>query len=104
MGRSTPAALLRMLFGKQEGEKLYNALGVLIGLIGLVASLIGHHWWLAALGGVLALVCGADLLREKRQQRDASDDGGLVGEMRSSPPHLNPLHHDPLPPFPGTSE
>ncbi len=96
--------LLRKLFGKQEGEKLNNAIGVLLGLAGLVVSIAGQWWWTAVASAVIVIFSGADLLRERRRRPDPSDDHGLVGEIVSDPPRLNPFHHEPLPPFPGPPE
>jgi hypothetical protein len=97
-------SLLRKLFGKQEGQKLGNAIGVLAGVAGLVASIVSHDRWFGVLAGLVVLISGADLLRERQQRADPSDDHRLVGELVSNPPHLNPLHHQPLPPLPRAPE
>ena len=93
-------SLLRKLFGKQEGEKIYDAVGVLVGSIALVIAVANQSWWLAAASVLIVVLSGLDLLRERRRRPDSSDDDGLVGEMVSNPPSFNPLHHEPLPPFP----
>ena len=77
--------LLRKAFGKQEGEKVYNSIGVLFGLVILVVSVVTQSWWFAALSGLVVLLSGADLRRERRQRPDPSEDHGLVGEMVSNP-------------------
>jgi hypothetical protein len=103
MGRNS-GWLLRKLFGKQEGEKLFNAQSILFGLIGLVVCAVIHDWWYMALAGLVVLLSGTSLLRERRQRPDPSDDHGLVGEVVAYPRSLNPFHHEPVPPFPGTPE
>jgi hypothetical protein len=97
-------SLLRKLFGKQEGEKIYNAIGVLVGSIALVITVANRSWWLAAASVLIVVLSGLDLLRERRRRPDPPDDHGLVGEMVSNPSSFNPLHHEPLPPFPGHPE
>ena len=96
--------LLRKLFGKQEGEKVYDAIGVLGGLVALVISVVTHRWWLAAGACLIFVLSGASLLRERRQRPDPSDDPGLLSGVASNPASLNPFHHEPLPPFPGTPD
>jgi hypothetical protein len=93
-------SLLRKLFGKQEGEKLSNAIGVLAGVAGLVVSIANQWSWFAVVSALLVTLSGADLVRERRHRPDPSEDHGLVGDIVSNPPKLNPFHHEPLPPFP----
>jgi hypothetical protein len=97
-------SLLRKLFGKQESEKIYNASGVLGGSVALVITVADQRLWLAAASALIVVLSGLDLLRERRRRPDPPDDHGLVGEMVSNPSSFNPLHHEPLPPFPGTTE
>lgn len=97
--------LLRKLFGKQDGEKVYDAIGVLLGAFGLVLSIVrGWVWWLAVLSALIAIISGASLLRERRQRPDPSEEPGLLSEVASNPSSLNPLHHELLPPWPGAPD
>ena len=96
--------LLRKLFGEQRGENLRGAIGVLFGVFGLVFSVVSRSWWLAVLSVLIVAFSGASLLRGWRLRPDPSEDPGLLSEVRSNPSRLNPLHHEPLPPFPGTPD
>jgi hypothetical protein len=88
-------SFLQRLFGKEEGEKLWNVYIFLGGLVGLVVSVVAQAWWTAALAAVLVVWSGVDLLRERRRRAYPS---------AANPSHLNPFHHEPLPPFPGTPD
>ena len=86
--------VLRRIFGKQEGDRINDALGVLVGAIFLVVALVVHQWWFAAVAAALIALCVASLWREKKRR--------LSPGSEPPEPALSAADHEPLPPFPGT--
>ena len=86
--------VLRRIFGKEEGDKINDAFGVITGAILLVVALVVHRWWIAALAAALIALCVASLWREKRRLSSGSEHE----------PTRSFRDHKPLPPFPGTTD
>jgi len=67
-------SLLRKLFGKQEGEKLSNAIGVLAGVAGLVVSIANQWSWFAVVSA------------EEPPGAKGGDGGAVMSSVASTSP------------------
>ena len=61
----------------QEGDKLNNSIGVLVGVVSLAMAIVTQTWWAVVLAVLWVMLWGGLLVREMRLARRAPSGGTL---------------------------
>ena len=108
---------VRRIFGKEKGDKILDAQGVLVGAV-LVAVFLSSRDWLWAFVSAGVVVLSAVSLWRERRSRSAQVPGAQEQTQAAVPPeqhgaksrlgviasNLSRPGNEPLPPWPGTTD